>query len=249
MEKILVHSFKGGTGKTTVAVNIANILSNENKVLLIENDFMMPSFFDIFKREPNAYFNDYLNGKANFGDVIEHEVKPNLDIVLTNKKFDPNEKVMSSDQEWFLSILKNMIEDFKSLEKDYNFIIFDTPPGWHLIVVNLIALSNKAILLLRPNSYEVNGTKIMLEILYKRAKPISSWNVYALFNQVPEVEMKENLDNWVGELEREGIKFVGQISCSCNIAYEMAHNSKIFPLKHEFNQALQRALNKLLAVN
>ncbi len=247
MEKILVHSYKGGTGKTTVAVNIASILSLENKVLLIENDFMMPSFFDIFKCEPNAYFNDYLNGNVNFDEVIEYEVKSNLDVVFTNKRFDPNEKVMSSDQEWFLSILKQMIADLKTLEKKYNYIIFDTPPGWHLIVVNLIALSNKAVLLLRPDSYEVNGTKIMLEILYKRAKPIRSWDVYLLFNQVPDVEMKVDLDNWAGELEKDGMKYIGHISCSCNIAYEMAHKTKIFPLEHEFNQALKNALDIVLA--
>ncbi|UCG02518.1 MAG: AAA family ATPase [Candidatus Heimdallarchaeota archaeon] len=246
MDKILVHSYKGGTGKTTVAVNIASLLSLKSQVLLVENDFMMPSFFDIFHREPKAYFNDYLNESVNFDSIIEHAVKPNLDVVFTNNKFDPNEKVMSSDQEWFLSILKQMIADFNALEKNYDYIIFDTPPGWHLIVVNLIALSNKAILLLRPDSYEVNGTKIMLEILYKRAKPISSWEVYVLFNQVPEVEMNVDLENWAGELQKEGMKYVGSISCSCNIAYEMAHKTKIFPMEHEFSKALQRAMNIFL---
>jgi MinD-like ATPase involved in chromosome partitioning or flagellar assembly len=204
---------------------------------------MMPSFFDIFNREPNAYFNDYLNGTVNFNEVIEQKVKPNLDVIFTNKKFDPNAKVMSSDQEWFLDVLKQMISDLNSLEKNYNYIIFDTPPGWHLIVVNLIALSNKAVLLLRPDSYEVNGTKLMLDILYKRAKPMSSWEIFFLFNQVPEVEMKADLDNWAGELQKEGMKYLGYISCSCNIAYEMAHKTKIFPMEHEFNQTLQRAMN------
>ncbi|MFX0015291.1 MAG: ParA family protein [Promethearchaeota archaeon] len=243
MEKILIHSYKGGTGKTTVAVNIANILSKDHKILLIENDFMMPSFFDIFKRDPDTYFNDYFNGNATFDEVIQHEVRSNLDVVFTNKKFDPNEKVMSSDQEWFLSFLKQMIGDLKTLEKKYDYIIFDTPPGWHLIVVNLIALSNKAILLLRPNSYEVNGTKILIEILYKRAKPITSWEVYLLFNQVPEVNMKTDLERWTEDLKKDGIKYAGQISCSCETAYQMAHETKILDLEHEFNKSLQNALN------
>ncbi|MFW9906523.1 MAG: ParA family protein [Candidatus Thorarchaeota archaeon] len=245
MEKILVHSYKGGTGKTTVAVNIACLLSLKHQVLLIENDFMMPSFFDIFNCEPNAYFNDYLNENASFDEVIEQEVKPNLDVIFTNNKFNPNEKVMSSDQDWFLSTLKRMIVSLNPLEKKYNYIIFDTPPGWHLIVVNLIALANKAILLLRPDSYEVNGTKIMLDILYKRAKPMGSWDIYFLFNQVPEVEMKVDLDNWAGELQKEGMKYVGYISCSCNIAYQMAHKTKIFGVEHEFNQKLKNVLNIL----
>ncbi|MFX1283530.1 MAG: tyrosine-protein kinase family protein [Promethearchaeota archaeon] len=245
MERILIHSYKGGTGKTTVALNIANILSHHNKILLIENDFKMPSFFYIFKREPNLYFNDYLIGNANFNEIIECDVKSNLDVIFTNKSFDPNEKVMGSDQEWFLIILERMMGDLKALEDKYDYVIFDTPPGWHLIVANLIMLSNKAVLLLRPNSYAVNGTKRMLEVLYKRARPIGSWDVYLLFNQVPEVDMKAELERWAGEFQKEGIKYAGYISCSCNTAYQMAHEAMIFSLEHKFNQALQKALNTL----
>ena len=70
MKKILVHSFKGGTGKTTVAVNLASILSHNHKVLLIENDFRMLSFFNIFKHEPKYYFNDYLDWNVGFNDIV-----------------------------------------------------------------------------------------------------------------------------------------------------------------------------------
>jgi MinD-like ATPase involved in chromosome partitioning or flagellar assembly len=33
MEKILVHSYKGGTGKTTVALNAASLLARDSKIL------------------------------------------------------------------------------------------------------------------------------------------------------------------------------------------------------------------------
>jgi len=245
MEKILVHSYKGGTGKTTVAVNIANLLSLKNQVLLIENDFMMPSFFNIFNREPNAYFNDYLNGIVNFDEVIEYEVKSNLDVIFTNKKFDPNERIMSSDQEWFLAILGRMMEDFKKIEEKYDYVIFDSPPGWHLIVVNLIMLSTKAILLLRPSSYAVEGTRRMIEILYKRAKPMDNWDVFLLFNQVPEIDMKTDLERWAGEFQNDRIKYVGYISCSCDTSYQMVHETMIFSAEHKFTQALQNSLSIL----
>ena len=153
---------------------------------------------------------------------------------------------MSSDQEWFLSILKQMIEDIKPLEDKYDYIIFDSPPGWHLIVVNLIALANKAILLLRPNSFEVNGTKILLEILYKRAKPNINWDVYLLFNQVPEMDMKTDLEMWAEDLKKDGIKYAGCISCSCKTSYQMAHEIKMLELEHDFNQSLQQAMRILL---
>ncbi|MHA1945693.1 MAG: tyrosine-protein kinase family protein [Candidatus Hodarchaeales archaeon] len=246
MNKVLVHSYKGGTGKTTVAVNLASILSHDTKVLLIENDFRMPSFFNIFQHEPEFYFNDYLDGNASFNDTIQCDIKPNLDVIFTNKKFNPAENILGSDQVWFLKLLERMIGDLKALEGEYEHVIFDTPPGWQLILVNLITLADKAILLLRPNSYEVNGTKRLLEILYKRAKPTASLDVYILFNQVPEMDMKVELGRWVKDFQGEGVKYAGKISCSCLISYQMAHETTIFPLEHEFAQSLQLVVKKVL---
>ncbi|MHA2214899.1 MAG: ParA family protein [Candidatus Hodarchaeales archaeon] len=245
MEKILIHSYKGGTGKTTVAVNLASILSHDKRILLLENDFNMPCFINIFKYEPEFCFNDYFKEKVNLDKTIQHDIKPNLDVIFADKRFDPTEKIMGSDQKWYLKLLKRMMSDLKSLESKYDYVIFDTPPGWHLILVNLIALANKAILLLRPNSYEVNGTKQLLEILYKRAKPMVSFEVHLIFNQVPEVNMETDLKDWAKDLKGVGVKYAGFISCSCNTAFQMAHEKTIFTLDHEFSQALLKILKKI----
>ncbi|MFX0210635.1 MAG: ParA family protein [Candidatus Hodarchaeota archaeon] len=246
MEKILIHSYKGGTGKTTVALNTASLLARDNRVLLIENDFLMPSLFYILMNEPDIYFNDYFKGDATFKETIVCDVRPNLDVIFTNKDFDPNEKIVSSDQNWFLSQLKTMIQDLDALKDHYKFVIFDSPPGWHLIVINLIMLANRAILLLRPNSFAIDGTKRMIEIIYKRAKPMNSWEIYLLFNQVPEIDMRTDIERWTGELKQKGLKYAGSISCSCDTAYQMAHEAMILPEDHRFNIVLQAALDKIL---
>jgi MinD-like ATPase involved in chromosome partitioning or flagellar assembly len=242
MEKIFIHSYKGGTGKTTVAVNLANILSKEHRVLLVENDFSMPSFYNIFNHEPDTYFNYYLNESISFKDAIVPDLRPNLDVVFANKNFNPMEKIMGSDQEWFLNLLGRMLNDLKALENYYPYVIFDSPPGWHMNLVNLITLSNKAILILRPNSYEVNGSKRLLEILYKRATPQLNLDVFLLFNQVPEVDMVKDLESWAKDFDKDGIKYAGHISCSCTTAYEMAHGTTIFDSDHIFAQSLHKIL-------
>ena len=72
-----------------------------------------------------------------------------------------------------------------------------------------------------------------------------SLDVHLVFNQVPEVNMKTDLERWAEDFQREGIKYAGFISCSCNTAYQMAHETTIFPINHEFSQALQRVVEKL----
>ena len=86
----------------------------------------------------------------------------------------------------------------------------------------------------------------MIEFIYKRAKPIRNWEIYLLFNQVPEIDMCEDLESWANSFIANGLKYAGYISCSCNTAYQMAHEAVIFPEDHRFNIALQVALDKIL---
>ena len=242
MERILIHSYKGGTGKTTVALNLAGILAQKQKVLLIENDFMMPTFFSIFEHDPQFFLNDYLDKQVEFTDIIVKDLKPNLDIIFASKTFDPSSKVMSSDQKWFLQVLERMMRDLERLTGTYDYIIFDSPPGWHMIIINLILLATKAILILRPNKYAVEGSLRMIDSIYKRTKPLRSWEVFLLFNQIPQVEMKTDVEQWAQKFIELGITLAGQIPCSCETSYDMAHQVTIFPSDHEFNQSLNKAL-------
>ncbi len=64
MSKIIaVHSYKGGTGKTLLSVNLAATFAKDGKkVCIFDLDFRAPSLFAILKAENSeVWFNDYLN--------------------------------------------------------------------------------------------------------------------------------------------------------------------------------------------
>ena len=82
---IAFHSYKGGTGKTTIAVNFAALLAKKGyRVFLIELDVYAPSLHRYFNLiEPIKWLNDFLNGTAEIGDVLV-DLTPT--IINTNNK-------------------------------------------------------------------------------------------------------------------------------------------------------------------
>lgn len=68
---IAFHSYKGGTGKTTIGANFAASLTKEGyKVSLIDLDVYAPSLQSYFDVEPEKSINDYLYSNAEVEDVM-----------------------------------------------------------------------------------------------------------------------------------------------------------------------------------
>src|SRR5512139_1443215 len=69
---IAVHSYKGGTGKTLLSVNLAATFAKQGKrVCLFDLDFRAPSLATIFKAEGlECWLNDYLNGTCDINRVL-----------------------------------------------------------------------------------------------------------------------------------------------------------------------------------
>jgi MinD-like ATPase involved in chromosome partitioning or flagellar assembly len=68
---IAFHSYKGGTGKTTLACNCAAALVKKGySVCLLDLDIYAPSFQIYFQREPSKGINDFLDSTATVEDVM-----------------------------------------------------------------------------------------------------------------------------------------------------------------------------------
>lgn len=238
-----IHSYKGGAGKTTIALNLATqlTLSHHKKVLLIESDFKMPSFEGIFDFKPKRYFNDYFTTENNIS--LQDCITPlpnykNLDVVIANPIFNPEEKIHLWDKRYHafhLRRLQNSLSELKN-KNLYDFVIFDTPPGLSYIAINNIALSNNAVIVVRPNSQAIKGTFSMFEQLYLKTKSPDQINLYIVFNQIPRVAMTKELNDWSKKFSSLRIKEAARIPCSCEGTYDMAIGKHIFDKDHEINR-------------
>jgi chromosome partitioning protein len=81
---IAFHSYKGGTGKTTIAANLAALLAKKGyRVFLLDLDVYAPSLQAYFDTEPNKFINDFLNGTAEIRDVVI-DLTPTLEQVYSS---------------------------------------------------------------------------------------------------------------------------------------------------------------------
>ncbi len=141
-KKLIVCSPVPEDGKSTTSTNLAMTIAQTNhRVLLIDCDLRKGRLHSFFQIKSSPGISDCLSGIVNISDVIYETPLENL-YVLPMGSIPPNPtELMASDQ------MERLI---KTLEKDYDYIIMDTPP---INVVSdslsLVKLSDGVILVVR----------------------------------------------------------------------------------------------------
>ena len=116
---LVVTSANPGEGKTTVSSNLALVLSQgEKKILLIDCDMRKPSIHKRFRVTNTHGITDLLLGKKSIDSVI-NKFNNNLHII-TSGKIPPNPAEMLDS--------KVMTKFLDAMKNEYDYIVIDTPP-------------------------------------------------------------------------------------------------------------------------
>jgi capsular exopolysaccharide synthesis family protein len=157
---ILVTSLHPGEGKTFVASNLAVILANAGKrVLLLDFDLHKPKVHKRFKLENNKGASGYLSGQQSTAEIIHKNVVHNLDII-TGGPIPPNaSEIILSEKTTVL------IEEARA---NYDYVIIDTPP---LMLISdsqvLVNHSEMALFVLNSKKAHRDGVKYLEEFSEK----------------------------------------------------------------------------------
>lgn len=126
VKKILFTSFLPGEGKTFMSINLAALLAKaQKKVALIELDLHKPRIYNSLKINPEKGISAYLSNNATIEEIKYPTFIQNMDVYLAGKEMPPN----PSD----LLLSNKLLELFDYLEKNYNYIVIDTPPAGLLV--------------------------------------------------------------------------------------------------------------------
>src|SRR2546422_2247412 len=199
---IAFHSYKGGTGKTTIACNLAAMLAMKGQsVALMDLDVYAPSLLTYFAYTPDKWINDLLSDNAKVSDVIV-DMTPTIEKLVTN----PNKKMgklwigfsnpqkeeiaklegyMSKKTPEKLELLKRFIQLRNTLSDDYGceYVILDTSPGVRFWSINSLAVADKLFLTLKVGELDIDGTKLLANDIYARFTEIGAKS-YVLLNRV-----------------------------------------------------------------
>lgn len=158
---ISIVNQKGGVGKTTTAVNLADQLARrKQKTLLIDLDPQgnTTSSFGIDKNEPEHTIYDSLINNLPIEDIIIKEARNNLDLIPSNIDLAGSEVELVSivSRE---TILKNVLE---SIKDNYQIILIDCPPSLGLLTINALTSSNAIIIPIQAEYYALEGLSQLL---------------------------------------------------------------------------------------
>jgi len=155
--KIGFYNIQGGTGKTTIAANIAYYISDVVKTVFVDCDIYGGNSALFFNMESTPEtINAYLNGRCTMGEII-HEYE-NLSVIVS----DPTPGAFDTDAD-----AEKLVDLLNMLEEKYDVIILDLPPNITEgnILFSSEELSCKMIVVGEDSIPGIGGTLKTLELL------------------------------------------------------------------------------------
>ena len=181
---IAFHSYKGGTGKTTIACNLAAMLSLKGyNVSLLDLDVYAPSLHAYFDYSPKRWINDLL-----FENSDLNEIMVDMTSTLTRYAADRTKNIgrllvgfsnPQKDEIYRLEgsiktananiqLLRRFVQLREDLISDYesDYVILDTSPGIRYWSINSLAVADVLFLTLKFGDLDIEGTIKMANDIY-----------------------------------------------------------------------------------
>jgi len=246
---ISIHSFRGGTGKSNTAANLAALLAAEGRrVGVVDTDIQSPGIhvlFGLTGQEIAHALNDYLWGKCSIEQAaldvtprLKANLKGQIFLIPSSIKAGEIARVLREgyDAQLLTTGFRNLVQ---KLELDV--LLIDTHPGLGEETLLSIVISDVLVIVMRPDQQDYQGTGVTVDVARKLDVP----RLMLLVNKVPAC------------FDPAGVQAQVEQTYGCEVAAVLPHSDEmmilasagIFVLRypdHQITATLKQALAKLL---
>ncbi len=260
MSKIIsVHSFRGGTGKSNTTANLATLMAAEGRrVGVIDTDIQSPGIHVLFglREEDMTYsLNDYIWGRCDIQktayDVTPHlndsGIKGQVLVIPKGHVYLVPSSIKAGDiarvlREGYDVGLLN--DGFHRLVEELNLdvLMIDTHPGLNEETLLSLAISDGLAIIMRPDSQDIQGTAVTVEVARKLDVP----RMVLIVNKTPTF------------YDFADVKAQMEKTYNCDVAAVLPHSDEMMALasngvfvhrypEHEISKKLKIVADMLLA--
>ena len=189
MKTIAVMNQKGGTGKTTSAINLAGeLVRRGKKVLIVDMDTQGNATSNLSLTEiPAATLTDVIVSKtATLADTVCHTTTENLDLIRGGSLLAP---ALATMQEMPFGRDTTLRRLLPQIPDTYDFVFFDCSPSLEsLFNINVLVAVQYVLIPIKVDKNSIEGYDVMLETI-QSVREIANPDIRAL--GIPDVHPQE----------------------------------------------------------
>ncbi|MGQ9855471.1 MAG: P-loop NTPase [Fervidobacterium sp.] len=172
---VSVISGKGGVGKTLVSTNMAAVIAESGrKVLLLDADVGFTNADILLGAYPKFTMKDFVNHKCSIEELVT-PTKYGLDLMSLGG--DVTDLLATNEL-----VLKDFAVHFLKLLDHYDLVIMDMPPGFSNSYMPFLTLTDDFVIMTTPEPTSVVNTYTMIKLL--SLKGINGENIHVVANMV-----------------------------------------------------------------
>jgi len=157
-EILSVTSGKGGVGKTIISVNIAILLRQyKKKILLVDADIHLGNVDLVLGIRPKYTIADVVVGDMDLRNIIVKSPQ-GIDVL-------PAASAIQDLFEMERNVLKKLCDSFSDFEREYDVIVVDTGAGISKSVMSFVLGSDKVIIMVTPDPASITDAYGMIKVI------------------------------------------------------------------------------------